>query len=270
MISGTAVTFNAPSSPEECLSRLERIQGKIEVYSWFEGPQGISRTGAEFLRDRLYKPLLLLKEDVKLILYSLKGWDFCNPKEASSSLGDAINKINPKVIESLTASAFFNYADESNQLQTYLGYSLIRKKWLLELSEKHKEKGFKVSSIFRGTLFSEAQNLDVSRCYSFLQYVEGYYLIQRSIRRDAKTIVFLLPNDEAKFYQDYGSELEKMLEIDLGKKVLELSVKVEFIFFKYGESLADRPYIDKSRRPDKLKPEEMASFFNFLNFRSPS
>ncbi len=271
MLGTSFITFNSLTSAEECLDRISRLRGKIDIYSWFEGPQGMPMNGATSLRDRIYKPLYSINPDATLILYSLKGWDFFNPKSALSTLSNAINRMNQASLRSLSASDFFNYADEEGVIQSYLGKEIAKKKWLLELSERHKEKEKKTGEIFKGSLLSLVKDLDIARCYAFLQYVEGYFLIQRSIRLSKSdiTIVFLLPNDEAKYYRDYPDEIEKLLKLDFGSDIQKISIRIEFLFFQYGESISDRPYIDKSRRPEKLKPEDMASFFNYLNSRSP-
>lgn len=271
MLGTSILTLNNLTSPEECLDRISRIRGKIDIYSWFEGPQGLPVNGAAFLRDRIYKPLASINRDATLILYSLKGWDFNNPKGASSTLASAINRMNQVAIRSLTASEFFNYADENGIIQTHLGNEIEKKKWLFELSETHKEKGKKAGDLFKGALFSRLKDLDIARCYAFLQYVECYFLIQRSIRlsKSEITIVFLLPNDEAKYYRDYPEEIEKLLKLDFGDNIQKISIRIEFLFFRFGDSIAARPYIDKSRRPEKLKPEDVPAFFNPLNSRSP-
>lgn len=80
------------------------------------------------------------------------------------------------------------------------------------------------------------------------------------------------------------SLIRKQLSSLKGKNVKEKDVAQIYAFLQYtqahyliqrsirkaGSSITDRPYIDKSRRPEKLKPDDIAPFFNDLNLRITS
>lgn len=168
MLSTALITLNPVSSPETCLAKIAQLKGKIDIYSWFEGPQGMPVKGAAFLKEKLYQPLYGINPEATLYLYSLKDWDFHNPKEANSLLSDTINRMNQTAVRSLTASSFFNYADESDAVQTSLGNGIASKKWLVDLSESHKARGIKAGEVFKGSLFTLISEWDLARCYSFL------------------------------------------------------------------------------------------------------
>jgi len=67
-------------------------------------------------------------------------------------------------------------------------------------------------------------------------------------------IAFMLPNDEAKYYQDYPQDIEKMLQADFGDTLNDMEINIRFRFFNYDPQLFDSNTwneieIDKSSRP---------------------
>lgn len=267
-----------PCPPEEVVQNLASIEGPVDIYCWYEGTQGLPQAGAFFMKKSIFEPLFALKKNAKLYLYSLKSWDFKkNTKEmpASTPLGDTINRINTSAIECIYSSSFFRYCTQiskKNPLYNYVKEELPKKDWLTRLSKSQQEKGVKIAELFdnQSSLFDYTNDSDVSFAYSSMQYVEGYYLIQKSIREGLEKkqkkidIAFVLPNDEGKYYQDFPKEVERMLKLDFGHVLDNIEINVTFQFFKYGEDVDLRPYIDKRPKAPKVKPKEIGSYFDYL------
>lgn len=237
-------------SPEEVVRRLVAIEGPADLYFWFEGREGLPRKGADFMKEKFFIPLSQLRRDFTFCLYSLKAWSFkrLDKMPEISEVVEAINKTD-SVYKGINSKGFFQYCGEKNNspLADFLKPELKKKKWLLELSEKYKDCKTKVSQVFkRASLLDDFNTLDFNKAYSLLQYVEGYYLIQESVRRGLEkrqsliNIVFVLPNDEAKYYEDFPEDIPRLLDIDFGYALKGVCIEIRFEFFEY-EGL--RPYL---------------------------
>lgn len=264
-----------PAPPEEVVRSLASIDGPVDVYCWYEGARGLPKPGALFMKKSLFKPLYELKRDAKLCLYSLSAWDFKKTAAnmpATTPLGETINRINQAAIECVYSSAFFQYCkQEEGDLYSFISNELPKKKWLFALSDNYRKSGMTVADLLdrQSSLFDCIADLDVCAAYSLMQYVEGYYLVQESIKRGLLKgrkrieIAFVLPNDEGKYYLDFPKDLERMLRLDFGGALNGVEVHVNFMAFQYGKSLKSRPYIDK----ESVKPEEVRSYFDYLSKR---
>ncbi len=270
--------FKEPCSPDMVVEEIASIKGPVDVYCWYEGVSGLPIAGAKFMKQNILEPLAKQKVDVKLCLYSLRGWDF---KEGISNmpvlttLGEAINRINTKVIECFYSSSFFRYcADVSDKvaLYEYLNKELPKKVRLIKHSEGREPCGISIGKFFeeRVSLFDCINEMDVCKSYSLMQYIEGYYLIQESIKRGLEQgrrqieIAFVLPNDEGEYYLELPDEIERMLKLDFGAKLTNIKVNITFRFFKYKNSLKARPYNDQWGQ--KVEAEEIGA----LSTKMPS
>ncbi|CUI17413.1 hypothetical protein PNK_1806 [Candidatus Protochlamydia naegleriophila] len=271
-----------PSAPEKVVADLAAIEGAVDVYCWYEGARSLPESGALFMKRELFEPLYQFKSDAKLCLYSLRAWSFAksvSKMAVSTPIGDAINRINTAAIESISSSSFFKYCANTSKedpLYLFINEELPKKQWLLELSAAQKKSGRSVASLFddRVSLFDCIKKLDVTAAYSAMQYVEGYYLIQESVRkgllkREKKIqIAFVLPNNESKYYLDLPKDIGKMLELAFGKELNGVEVTISFQFFLYGETMDARPYIDKKSEASKVEAKTVCSYFDYLSQQS--
>ncbi len=274
--------FSEPSSPELIVKQLASIEGPVDVYFWYEGSLCLPQSGAVFMKEQFFNPLYKLKGDVKLCLYSLRAWDFkrnINTIASSTPLGEVINRINAAAIECIYSSSFFRYCTQvsaESDLYAFIRDELPKKEWLFKLSATQKKSGTTISAFFneRSSLFDCIKELDLSSAYSLMQYVEGYYLIQESVKKGLLNgqkrieIAFVLPNDESKYYADLPKDIEKMLQLDFGKDLIGVEVNISFQFFQYGDSITSRPYIDKRRKALKVESGEIGSYFDYLSSQS--
>lgn len=124
------------------------------------------------------------------------------------------------------------------------------------------------------SVFDCLKDIDVSKAYPAMQYIEGYYLIRRSVERALSNghqkvqIAFILPNDEGKYYLDYPQNIEKMLRMDFGERLSNKDINIYFQFFKYGGDMNDRPYINRQRHALKVSSDDIHFYFNYL-FEQP-
>lgn len=265
-------------APEEVVDSLASIEGELDVYTWYEGPSVITKLGAKFLKEKLFEPLYNRKGDAKLLLYSLEAWNFqrnVNSMNETTPKGIRINSINKIFIECIYASSFFKFCTQYNQeapLYRLVNEELPRKQWLAELSANRNPRGKTIKEIFdqQPTLVDCIKEWDVCKSYSILQYLEGYYLIREALIKGLEQekqkiqVAFVLPNDEAKYYQDLPEDIEKMLKAEFGEKLNGLELNVYFRFYEYGSSISSRPYLGSMQKGLNVRDSEIESYFNYI------
>jgi hypothetical protein len=248
-------------APSEVMLEIKAIEGPVDVYTWYEGPSGLTSKGALFIRDEIVQPLTLDKRDVKICLYSLKGWDFfrnVGSMDATTPLGDQVNRINNVAVHCFFAASFFQYCSDRDQYESVYDFvceELPKKGWLLALSSDQLESGKKVYDFFdsKPSLFDCIREMDVKKAYSLMQYIEGYYLVREKVE-----VFFALPNDEIKYYEDdFVKDVQKMLALDFREVIESVEVNVKIRCFNYGDSLRARPYIDRGK---KIKPKDILDY----------
>lgn len=270
--------FSEPCAPELIVKQLASIEGPVDIYFWYEGSQCLPKSGADFMKKSFFEPLYKVKQNAKLCLYSLRAWDFksnVTNMPCSTPLGEAINRINRAAIECIYSSSFFQYCTQVSKesgLYGFVSEELPKKGWLFKLSATRTKKNIAISSLFnnQSSFFDCIKDLDVSFAYSPLQYIEGYYLIQESVKKGLLKgqrrieIAFVLPNHESKYYRDFPKDIEKMLQLDFGKDLTGVEVNISFQCFQYGESFTSRPYIDKQLNATQVEAAEIGSYFDYL------
>ncbi len=183
--------FSEPCSLESIVKQFASIEGPVDVYFWYEGSQCLPQSGAVFMQQQIFDPLYKVKQDVKLSLYSLRAWDFkrnITTEASSTSLREAINRINTAAIECIYSSSFFRYCSQvstESDLHAFIRDKLPKKEWLFQLSGTQRKSGSRISAFFndRSSLFDCVKDLGVSSARSFIQYEEGYYLIRESANK---------------------------------------------------------------------------------------
>lgn len=265
-------------SPEEVVDSLASIEGELDVYSWYEGPIIITKVGAQFLKEKIFEPLYNCKSDAKIFLYSLEAWNFqksVNAMNETTPKGVKLNNINKVFIECIYASSFFKFCtqfDQDSSLYRLVNKLLLKKQYLIKLSEDRKPRGKTIEDLFEKqlTLIDCIKEWDVSKSYSLLQYLEGYYLIREAIRRGLEQnkqkiqVAFVLPNDEAKYYQDLPADIEKMLQAEFGEKLNGLELNIYFKFYEYTSTPRSRPYLGPYKKSLNVSNSEIGNYFNYI------
>jgi hypothetical protein len=91
-----------------------------------------------------------------------------------------------------------------------------------------------------GSLPHKFAEWDAAKAYSMFQYLEAHLIIQEILAKKNGPygdLVFLLPNDELKYYQDPKNSFQT----DLCRHVL-CELTVSFYSFPYGTKQEHRPY----------------------------
>lgn len=263
-----------PIAPEEVVENLASIEGEPDVYTSYEDPSLITKLGEKFLKEKLFEPLYNLK-NAKLLLYSLEAWNFqrnVNSINETSVKGGHVSSINKVFIDSVYASSFFKFCTQYNHeahLYLLVNEELPKKQWLAELSANRNPGGKTVGEFFEQkiTLVDCVKEWDVSKSYSILQYLEGYLIMEvliKDLEQEEKKIqfAFVLPNDEAKYYQD--EDIEKMLKAEFGEKLNGLDLNVYFRFYEYGSNMSSRPYLGSLQRGLNVRDSEIENYFNCI------
>lgn len=270
---------NIPSKPQcvnEVVESISAMSGRVDLYTWYEGPALITKLGAQFLKENLFEPLYARKKDVKIWAYSLEAWNFLMSADAMNETtlkGELINKINKLFVECIYSSAFFKFCTQFNAddpLYQLVNRELPKKQWLVNLSAKRKPREIIVRDLLgdRPSLVDCIKTWDVAQSYSLLQYLEGYYLIREAIVRGIDEgrkriqVAFVLPNDEAKYYRDLPENLDRMLQAEFGDALKEVTLNVDFRFYKYGSQKSSRPYLGSVEWA--VPDSEIESYFNYL------
>ncbi len=281
---GTRITLqivsepSTPCSTEFIVEQLAKVEGPVNVYCWYEGPECLPAAGAKYLTEKIFAPLYRLKPAAQLYLYSLNGWDFeknVADMQPETLLGERINSINDTAIACLYSSSFFRYCVQSAQkspLYQYASQKLPEKNWLIELSKEYKKTNKTVAAFFnnQSTLFDCVKDIDVSEAYATMQYVEAYYLIRQAVERGLLKqerkieIAFVLPNDESKYYKDLPEDIEEMLKLDFGMALMGKEISIKFYCFKYGNAAKRRPYLTSRKADAKVQPENVLEYFSYL------
>lgn len=278
---GLTVSGLAPfdiQPPEEAVEEIGKIPGRVTAYYWYEGAgQGnaLSVKGAKFARNLLSPLIGRLGQNLRLYLYSLKPWSF-NHKATelplTSKLQDRINELlgASGIVKTLSAAKFFTrFCFEGGKdpaLQKYVEHCNRDYGWLNDLSRGFREKKVSVSTFFDGqpNLFECVQTADVESKYALMQNVEGYFLIERAVNKELKAgnrqinIVFLLPNDEGKYYRNFPQDLRGLLSDRFGSAIDGTDIDVRFVNFQYSDSA--RPYLPSSKEDRAVKASEIKDY----------
>lgn len=271
-------------SAEAVINSLVSINGPVDVYCWYEGPRGLLKTCTDCWNEPFFVPIFKAKKEVKLFLYSLRGWNFkqwnVSSMPDSTPIGEMINRMNRTAFECVYSFSFFRFcvqAANEPSLYAYVTEELPRREWLKKLSAHRDDLSITVSNFFDNhpSLFDCIKTMDVAKAYSCMQYIEGYYLIQEAVKKalskgDIKVEVsFLLPRGEEMYYtsdgtsfSEFRNDIEKMLRLQFKEALIGFEVNISFLLYQYKESTKFKPHINHYSRV--IKEKELCSLFNNL------
>jgi hypothetical protein len=223
-----------------------------EVFLWYIGINGLKKEAARFYRDSIIDPIVQSQGNAQFRLVDLTAWGaLINPKitlNTTSSLVDKIEEFGIQNVKCIKASETFGkMQDIKDQAVVERFQKALQRDFVYKASLGFPESQIKVKDLFTCPIVSSCKEMDASKCYSALQYLEGCLLIdqvvQECLKREKIEIVFALPNDELKYYQDETNAFQKDVEFLLNHKYgNELDVKVTFYSFEYGDDVNYRPY----------------------------
>jgi len=261
-----------------------------QILIWYIGCNGLKKNGVSFYKDSLIFPIMHQAINPTFWLVDLTAWAALKNSacaiDGSSHFCDEIERIGDCHLKCIRTSLIFK------KMQGEIGFEIskylkkaIKRNFILANSASFSKNDILIKDVFKDCppVLDDLLNFSTNEAYSSLQYLEGCLLIEEVILNctgksspsnltDEIQIVFLLPNDEIKYYQDSEFSFEKDLRFFLSRKLpflstRKLEIKVKMIPFTYGEQKADRPYNGTGEilKRDKLSYEEIAGNKPFKN-----
>lgn len=262
---------------------IESIQNDIpdpQIILWYSGESGLKERGATFYKNIFNS--FLNKEMYHFHLYDLEAWKALRNSKASvvkkGAYTTSINKASLAHFSAIGSHKFFKYIKDANSdnLKNYVNTSILDNKFIFSSSIDRVKSNLSLKQALRSddSLMSSLNELDTALAYSPLQYLEGLFLVNHIVKKSLElnkssvNIVFLLPNDEAKYYKDdlvlLNQNIDKVLELDEERGYLpglnDCKITISFMFFEYGNSLSERPYISREKSDKLIKPNKVLDY----------
>lgn len=230
---------------------LDRFKD-CSIVNWYIGCHGNYKNSETF-----YKLLLdNIVQHNKPYLLDLTAWNSFFFK--GSSIYKNFNKAKHNILYSqniIHTSDFFKTfvknCKSGKKIDLYK--NIFSRDALFKISEKFPDSSITISDVFKDCLDTALleklgidPNKDTSKIYSVFQYIELLWIINNILTKDIQfqnTIVFILPNDELKYYpltylyDDICNYCDNIY--------WKCRINIKLYCFKYGDKLSDRPYNSK-------------------------
>lgn len=239
-----------------------------QVVLWYIGCNGLKNKTIEYYRNNIIHPVLQVNPITTFWLLDLVAWNSFKSKSGSiyksSSYCETIYNLNDSRLKPIGSSKIFQDMLNLNKPEIIRDLDSVSKlDFLKKVSASYPNTGIITRDIFRKKLkFGDMLlNKDSSKSYAFFQYVEGCMLVKNIIEQSLLDfgptsdieIIFLLPNDELKYYNDGSKTFMNSIESILNSsyKSRNFNLFIDFYSFPFGSSSACRPYIVKDKPPSK-------------------
>jgi len=248
-----------------------------EVFLWYIGAYGLKLSCVEYYKKKIGTMLRMKQSNISVSVCDLSGWSAFRDENASlTTIHSCAKQINEMLLANLRCISFpFLYADfkedESAELKD-LSEKIASRPFVFKTSKQFENTGINMEKVLKGNCPSlqNIYEMDSSKCYSFIQYLEGLGLVKSVVQKRIKThpdnvidVVFALPNDEAKYYRDeensFAKDIARYLEIKIGKK--NQTVRVHFLNFDCGPDVNYRPYNGDGESIKSVQPDQITSFY---------
>jgi len=236
-----SVEFSDVMSVEEVVEEIGRLEHP-QIVVWYIGAYGLRKAGVDFYREKLIRPVLEKKADATFWLVDLTAWGAFRDRHCSvykeSCCCVVIDRFSDPRVRCIRSAKLFKKMQKMEDVEYFkkvLGRDFIHKP-----SRGFPKRGFCVREIFKDDcpVMEDWYDQDTGAAYSVFQYLEGCLMVDEILeqtKRDAQ-IVFVLPNDELKYYRDELGSFQKDVEFLCG------NVRIKFLAFKYGTEKKQRPY----------------------------
>lgn len=269
---------------DACSKIMEKYQNP-HIISWFVGYYGLPVSAAQFYKSEILQPLRLGKDHIKCSLIDLSAWRILveheqkNPKFSDLFIkhcsSDQINGKNDSIFRVASASKYFEFLfnpDEQSAhhidfILTHRSRNFILGQSLAYLQKKKERNipsklSFKELGAPQSPHLKSIEDIDTDGIFSALQYMEGLYMVKNIVEsgNNTRDIIFLLPNEEYKYYYDSHNAFQE----DLNAIVKTNSdISVHFVRFDYGKMKTDSPCkILKDGKDHYLPDEEVVKLFD--------
>jgi hypothetical protein len=257
---------------QKLIGTIKREIKNPEVIFWYIGSRGLREEGVKYYRKDLNK--LLEEPSARCSLYDLTAWlplvskeDGCTVQDFNKN-ADLINQFAIPHVQCLKSCDFFSWLTGiSSQQKLDKLKGIFKRPFIYEASKDIANVQRTVGEIFKSQcpILEELYGLDVSKCYSALQYVEGIYLIKILVKQallenlatDEINLVFALPNNEDCYYKDekdsFAIDINAILEEEFGDAIRNKTVNVLFYPFEFNNGTTNRPYNTGKEIIEELK-----------------
>ncbi len=232
----------------ELSSVLSEVKpGDVCIY-WYVGTHGLKQGAIDFYKDALTQNI---KVGAMPVLVDLSAWSaFSGAANQTRALARYHESAISLEGEQLGALRCCDYFARLRNIKCEDPVFPLLAEITLRESLRLASDSFKASGMTIGTLFNREcpaieaiYELDSAKSYSVLQYIEILFLIEMALEKRngmVKTIKFILPNDESKYYNDALIEdLTRFLKAR-NRQVDNLTIEVNCFIF--GNDISHRPY----------------------------
>ncbi|NGX28504.1 MAG: hypothetical protein K940chlam1_00685 [Candidatus Anoxychlamydiales bacterium] len=265
---------------DELTKELESLANP-QIITWFMGRASLREDWFKCLSEEFIDAIRKVSTTTsKIYLYDIAKWQSSKSdptREYTSAEFKRIKDLKQSDIVCLNSGEFFKFLKsytlkdkESTNFINYINDIIWKERpfiWDISL-KKSKVTPPKNTTLSQWCgnwpILKNILNQKVDLTYSGLQYLEGYFLIQKMIKdlinskkaSDEINLVFLLPNDEINYYLDDDKSFEKDVKNMLAKQNLvssNMKITITFIPFNWENDLSKRPYLFNSEKPLTIK-----------------
>lgn len=236
-----SVEFSDVLAVEEVVEEICRLD-RPQIVVWYIGAYGLRKAGVDFYREKLIQPVLEKKADATFWLVDLTAWGAFRDRRCSiykeSSCCVVIDHFSDPQVRCIRSARLFKKMQKLEALEYFK--KVLRRDFIHKLSQGFPERGICVREIFRNDcpVMEDWYDQDAGTAYSVFQYLEGCLVVNEILEqtKGEAQIVFALPNDELKYYQDEAGSFQKDVAFLCG------DVRIKFLAFQYGTEKKQRPY----------------------------
>lgn len=240
-----------------------------QMILWYAGESSLVEEGATFYKNEI---LSHLNRPGKFHLYDLASWEGLRKKKAKitteTKMSQRINTLKLSHIVAIHSADFLkDLATENNpEVIAYYNDIIFKDPLLFTNSIDRKINGILVQDKMPVSALKAIHGMDTAQTYSALQYLEGIYLVKRIVQAsqgEENNIVFLLPNDEYKYYvtPNLSRDMNAVLS---NSGILNKKINIFFKSFQFGKSIKDRPYIMKGKKVNEKTIDDFLPAFKTM------
>jgi hypothetical protein len=231
-----AIQFH-PTESLASVATVIRTYPNPHIIEWFIGEDGLKIPTTKIHRE-LAGHLHDGPGPITYWLYDLTAWAAFRQSNRQLNQVDPtvaqIQSLNVPTIKTLVSADFFTWLLAPTR-QAWV-QSVLADPEIYQISSQYPETGIKLGSILTDPVFGKWSHRDAGKSYSAFQYLEGVYLIETLHRAGPDgSILFVLPNDEFKYYQ-VPRLMGDLMTLGLTGR------PISFMSFTYGSKPHHRPY----------------------------
>jgi len=241
---------------------------KPEVILWYAGAYGLKENATAYYRHHIAK-MMEATNNCRVNLFDLAAWGAFRNVSSIESRNKSAIQINQWGLSRLrcihSADIFKNFLIEEPGTRAFITDTVLRRDFIFKSSLGFKENHLTIGDVFKRNcpILEPLYDLDTAKAYSPIQYLEGLFLIESLVKERLSeqsdiNIVFVLPNDEPKYYRDDSGSFESDVQTFLMERCrdaiagFKYKIHIHFMNFSFGNGTSDRPYNDGTKTVQKV------------------